>query len=208
VGGKTPQTTGQNEKSTAASRAENSAQAASARVKRGPGRPFPKGVSGNPKGRPPASAVIHAFLDTVVRVGGKSRGGANAPRREQILTALFKTATSGTARDQIKAAELLLAYDFGRPRERVEMSGPRGGPIETADTTRPKKMTTGEMRKELEAIEARRKERMAKTGTRPAADVPAEGTSDGPAPGTPEPIPDEPPAEDDAGGPPSGEDSA
>lgn len=118
---------------------------------------FKKGVSGNKKGRPPLSASIHAFMEEVVVVKDGD-ADVKVARRDAVLAALYKTALTSTARDQMKAAELLLAYDFGRPRERVEMSGPRGGPIETDNktTVEERRATTGELRKRLDELDAKR----------------------------------------------------
>lgn len=149
---------------------ERSASKRVRKQRRGPGRQFAKGVSGNPKGRPPVSGVIHGFLDTVVTVA-RGKGHAQIERRQQALAALFAKATTDN-RDQIKALELLLAYDFGRPRERVEMSGPKGKPIATEDVTEAHGQTTGEMRKRIAALLKRRDERLAAKG-----DVPPKPTN-------------------------------
>src|SRR3954470_6924964 len=101
---------------------------------------FRPGSSGNPSGRPPISATIHGFMEEVV----SARSKAPLSRRLSLLEALFAVAMNPRAREQFRALELLLAYDFGRPRERVEMSGPAGGAIETAGS--PRRVTPGARR--------------------------------------------------------------
>jgi len=90
-----------------------------------------KGQSGNPGGRPRKPEVVSAFLEAIV----KDANGNTINRREEIMAALYTVATTRGSKEQIKAAELLLAYDLGKPTERHEISGPDGGPLASVDMT-------------------------------------------------------------------------
>ena len=62
-------------------------------------RPFPKGVSGNPKGRPPKLPGLDLLLASVM---GEEQNGVSAA--ETVLRALLAKASDG----DVRAAELLL----------------------------------------------------------------------------------------------------
>ncbi len=81
------------------------------------GQPSP-----NPGGRP-SSKHLRKFLGSAVRTTG---GETVAQRRELIHQALFKLAIQppkNRERDQLKAIELCLAYDEGRPVQGIQHSG-------------------------------------------------------------------------------------
>lgn len=109
--------------------AENS----SGTAKRGPGRPFPKGVSGNPGGRPKMSPELQeAFskrnfksLEVLSKVQDDFLRGSYVDEegREHLAP---------KAADAIKASEVQLAYALGKPRESVELMGEDGGPVSIA----------------------------------------------------------------------------
>lgn len=97
---------------------------------RGPGRPFPKGVSPNPGGRPKMSPEL---ADALRKRNMKS---------VEVLSKVQDDYLRGTYTDEngrereapkaseaIKASEVLLAYSIGKPRESVELTGEDGGPI-------------------------------------------------------------------------------
>lgn len=115
-----------------------------------------KGESGNPGGRPKRDNAITEFLSDKV-------GESDVTRRKALLMSLIRIASDQKHRDQLRAIELLLAYDQGRPTEKVEMSGPDGGPIEHAGDL--DSMTTGELRRELAELEAARAARLTKDST-------------------------------------------
>src|SRR3954453_5187502 len=77
--------------------AKNSAAAASKR-RRGPGRPFPKGVSGNPGGRPPAALHVQEMA---------------RQKTPQAIEALI--AALGCPRERVGAAVAILDRGWGRP---------------------------------------------------------------------------------------------
>jgi hypothetical protein len=80
-----------------------------------PGRPFKKGVSGNPKGRPktPKEFKELCFKDGV-------------PKAFECLV----NELENLGKDRVKACEILMAYGLGKPSQSLEHSGADGGPLE------------------------------------------------------------------------------
>ena len=78
------------------------------------GKPFQKGVSGNPKGRPPKGAALTEILNSKLDAvkGGKLR-------REIIAEKLLELAESG----DFYALKYVFDRTDGRPKESVELSG-------------------------------------------------------------------------------------
>lgn len=72
---------------------------------------YKKGQSGNPKGRPRKLPEIRQVIDEVL---GEEKDGMTAAE------AIFKKWRQMAMQGNIKAAELLLAYAYGRPVQRVE----------------------------------------------------------------------------------------
>ena len=87
--------------------------------KTAPGRPFKKGESGNPKGRPKLPE------------GLKEAFRANCEMARKVLTDI---AGDEEAKDQdrIKAAIAILDRGLGKPAQALELTGKDGAPIETA----------------------------------------------------------------------------
>lgn len=78
--------------------------------------PFQKGQSGNPGGKPGAARQeLNALLDQVFKPA----------RRRKVLEKLIEDAELGNH----EARVLLLAYTYGKPVERKEVSGPDGEPL-------------------------------------------------------------------------------
>ena len=86
------------------------------------GQRFKPGQSGNPGGRP-NTKWIREWLEA------EPQPGFGLTRRQLYLNALFKTAIDREHKQHVAAAELLAAYDFGKPRQAVEVSGPQGRPL-------------------------------------------------------------------------------
>ena len=85
-------------------------------------KPFKKGQSGNPKGRPRKLPELDALLADVL---GEEKDGMTAA--EAILKKLRQEATKGN----LRAAEILLNRAYGMPKQKTELSGPEGGAVET-----------------------------------------------------------------------------
>lgn len=174
MGGKTPQTTAENEKPDEAARgkrAQNEDAQPTTRGRTRPGRRFgPGNKAAVGKGRPRRDAFVDEFFEECVQ-------GPDGPieRRWALLSRLYTSAMDTKRKDHGRLLEIAAAYYFGKPRERVEMSGPEGGPIKTEDGKPRKRATTGELRKELEGILAKREAHMAKRATTNGASNGANG---------------------------------
>lgn len=88
-------------------------------------KPFQKGQSGNPKGRPRKLPELTKLLDNVL---GEEKNNVTA--MEAVVKALLRNATKGDT----QAARVLLAYAYGNPKASIEVSGPDGGPIQSTFT--------------------------------------------------------------------------
>lgn len=77
-------------------------------------KPFVKGQSGNPKGR---SKDIPELKQLLAEVLGEEKDGIEAAKA--ILMALRAKATKG----DVRAAEVLLDRAYGKPKEKLELSG-------------------------------------------------------------------------------------
>ena len=97
--------------------------------KRGPGRPFQPGQSGNPGGRPKGIA------ERVQKVVGRGRSqliqalwliaqGTSEQRR-----AFFGDSVKVTAKDRMDAIQTLLDRGFGKASQTVALTGAEGGPL-------------------------------------------------------------------------------
>jgi len=76
-------------------------------------KPFPKGVSGNPAGRPKKLPELDKLLADVL---GEEKDGVTAA--EAILKALRAKAAKG----DIRAAEVLLDRGWGKAKQQVDMT--------------------------------------------------------------------------------------
>lgn len=100
---------------------------------RGPGRPFPKGVSPNPGGRPKMPPEL---ADALRKRNMKSVEVLSKVQDDYLRGSHVdedgNTHEAPKASEAIKASEVLLAYSIGKPRESVELMGEDGGPIAVA----------------------------------------------------------------------------
>jgi hypothetical protein len=80
-------------------------------------KPFKKGQSGNPKGRPKKIPELQQLLANVL---GDEKDGKSAA--EAILMALRAKATKG----DVRAAEVLLNRAYGLPKQSVEQTNFEG----------------------------------------------------------------------------------
>ncbi len=76
------------------------------------GRPFKKGQSGNPSGRPKKDKEVEELAAKLNRGAGDKH--LTMARVAEIAQ------TSENEASALKACELLLAYEFGKPRQRTE----------------------------------------------------------------------------------------
>jgi hypothetical protein len=98
--------------STARELAQNSARTA---TPRGPGRPFAKGQSGNPAGRP--RGIVRAIRE-------QTRDGDDLVA---FVVRVFRGEIEGVRlRDRLEAATWLADRGFGKPTQGVELAGKDG----------------------------------------------------------------------------------
>lgn len=81
-----------------------------------PGRPWPPGVSGNPKGRPPLPAELRELARS------------HAPEAIAGLLAIAKD-ESAQPSARVRAWEALLARGYGQPTQPLEHAGADGGAL-------------------------------------------------------------------------------
>lgn len=78
-------------------------------------KPFKKGESGNPKGRPPKLPGLDVLLSEVL---GEEKDGKTAA--QVILMALRARAAKG----DVRAAELLLDRAYGKAKQEIKIDSP------------------------------------------------------------------------------------
>lgn len=83
-------------------------------------KPFEKGQSGNPAGRPKKLPELDKLLADVL---GEEKDGISAA--DAILKKLRQMATQGN----LRAAEILLDRAYGKPKQTIEQTGKNGDPI-------------------------------------------------------------------------------
>jgi hypothetical protein len=80
-------------------------------------KPFPKGVSGNPKGRP---KIIPLLNDVIAEIVNEPSGKkADQTKIEAVIYNLTKRAIDGDN----AAAKILLEYAYGKPKQQIELTG-------------------------------------------------------------------------------------
>jgi hypothetical protein len=84
-------------------------------------KPFKKGESGNPNGRPKKLPQLNELLAEIL---GEDKDGITAA--EAILKALRAKAAKG----DIRAAEVLLDRAYGKPKQTTELTGSNGDPVQ------------------------------------------------------------------------------
>jgi hypothetical protein len=150
------------------------------------GRRFEKGKSGNPGGRPSTKG----FRDWL----GEAVGKDGSTRRDNLRLALYLKAVNARDKDQMRALELVYSYDLGKPVQAVELTDGDGNPLETGASAAVKlvqridKMTTGNLRRELERVRKEREEMTSGPSApalqaAPAAALEASGQTDEDGPG-------------------------
>lgn len=84
------------------------------KIKSEDGKPFEKGKSGNPSGRPKKIPAIDELLADIL---SEEKDGLSAAR--QVIIALVKKAKSG----DVRAAEVLFDRAYGKVKQPIENSG-------------------------------------------------------------------------------------
>jgi len=86
------------------------------------GRPWPKGVSGNPEGgRKKPDCLLK-----ILRAALKERKAGSKHTHEEDIARMWLAAVEGGS---LQALAMMLDRLYGRPREDVQLSGASGGPI-------------------------------------------------------------------------------
>jgi hypothetical protein len=101
---------------------------------------FPKGISGNPSGRP---KKLVEFVELAREKG--------SPRAFAALRRITKQ--GGDERAVVQAALGLLAYAWGKPKQAVELTGKDGAPVEVTNV---RERLTARIAARLAALEAKR----------------------------------------------------
>jgi len=99
-------------------------------------KPWPKGVSGNPGGRPKKTPLADACRELLNRPGPGDRSGRSYA--EAIAEKLAKKALAGN----IPAAREIADRAEGKARQAMELSGPGSGPLEIQNM-RMRSLTSG-----------------------------------------------------------------
>jgi hypothetical protein len=81
-------------------------------------KPFPKGVSGNPKGGKHKLPELNVLLAKVL--GQEANGQTLA---ERIIISLANTALKGKGAEKNRAAEILINRGYGMPKQKLEHEG-------------------------------------------------------------------------------------
>jgi len=129
-----------------------------------------KGGPGRPKGSGRAdlvNALIDFMSEPITTRGGES---GDKTRMDLLFSSTYATAIDRRDRNTVACKNLIYQYCLGKPPERVEMSGPEGGPIETESNL--DVMTTAAMRKRLAELRARAQSELASGESPPPADKP------------------------------------
>lgn len=101
----------------AKSRSSAKQQGSSGKRKPPPGKPWPKGVSGNPKGRPP---VGQSLAEIVRKVGDEYDPKKRATRIEAVVRAMFKAAAHPNLTG-VKAAGWIADRGWGKTPQPIEI---------------------------------------------------------------------------------------
>ncbi len=129
---------------------------------------FQPGQSGNPKGRSPNPKSFKDIAEMIPPQLGRDGpidptflwpDGTPMTHGEMVTVAIFQASIDRKHPHQHHMAALWKAYEVGRPRERLEVSGVEGAPvqIEATTTVNVSALTSDQMRRrlaELDAVEA------------------------------------------------------
>ena len=94
-------------------------------------KPFKKGKSGNPGGRP---KIAKEFKEKCREFMG-----------DEGWKKLVALAKDKKHRDHFRALETIIAYSYGKPKQGVELTGEDGAPIETVTNAKLSKLSYEEL---------------------------------------------------------------
>lgn len=86
-------------------------------------KPFKKGQTGNPNGRPKGSSLrdIKVVLQDLL---SQEKNGT------QLIDGLMSVVVNKALKGDLKAVDMLLSYTFGKATQRTEITGSEGEPIQ------------------------------------------------------------------------------
>jgi hypothetical protein len=89
-------------------------------------KPFKKGQTGNPNGRPKGSSLrdIKVVLQDLL---SQEKNGT------QLIDGLMSVVVNKALKGDLKAVDMLLSYTFGKATQRTEITGAEGAPIEVVN---------------------------------------------------------------------------
>jgi hypothetical protein len=83
-------------------------------------KPFKKGQSGNPKGRPPIRDIKVVLQELL----SQEKNGT------QLIDGLMSVVVNKALKGDLKAVDMLLSYTFGKATQRTEITGSEGEKID------------------------------------------------------------------------------
>jgi len=83
-------------------------------------KPFKKGQSGNPKGRPPLRDIKEVLKDLL----------SQEKNNTQLIDGLMSVVVNKALKGDLKAVDMLLSYTYGKPTQKTEITGSEGEAIQ------------------------------------------------------------------------------
>ena len=83
-------------------------------------KPFQKGQSGNPAGRPKLRDIKEVLTDLL----------SQEKNKQQLVDAVMTVVVNKALKGDLKAADMLLSYTYGKPTQKTEITGADGEKID------------------------------------------------------------------------------
>lgn len=83
-------------------------------------KPFQKGQSGNPAGRPKLRDIKEVLTDLL----------SQEKNKQQLVDAVMNVVVNKALKGDLKAADMLLSYTYGKPTQKTEITGADGERID------------------------------------------------------------------------------
>jgi hypothetical protein len=83
-------------------------------------KPFQKGQSGNPAGRPKLRDIKEVLTDLL----------SQEKNKQQLVDAVMTVVVNKALKGDLKAADMLLSYTYGKPTQKTEITGADGERID------------------------------------------------------------------------------